>query len=449
MKKNTVKKLNTVFVSFLLILTVFFCSFGSCFTTAFASDLFPCDCPDCSDGTTTTQITTDCTASGCVDGEITTEVSSTCLTCSGNAVVYTSTSATCTTCSGVGSFVCSSCSGKGYITFGEDIDDYTSYHCIACTACGGFGGSPVGYGSSTLAKSQFDSRVLSGTAAYGSGSISCSVCSGTGTKTTVTSSDCPDCTDGNIYTTATSDCPACIDGEITTESTITCPTCDGTQIIYIGLDNLSTIPTVLMTEDTEFTVVFTYGELGDVGSLEFVWYINNIAYKVTDTASLTLTELPVGIYGMYCEITSSVGFSTTTNQFEIQVNPAQQTTYIQIAQQPSSYTIKQGESVAIELDEENASAVVWYVNDIETASDVMEIDLSVYDIGVYEIYCEYTIEEESFTSDVATVSIVNDDGFTEDIESAWDNVVSGFWIAIGAGLAAALLAYLAVKASKK
>ncbi len=465
MKKNTVKKLNTVFVSgiaILLILTVFFCSFAPA-VDVFASEFFPQDCPDCTDGTCTIQSVVDCTATGCVDGSVTTQLTNTCETCSGASVLYSSSSVNCTVCSGLGGTVCSKCSGNGYILIDatEDGDSKSYYDCYGCAACGGSGGaylvSGVGNINVTTAQnnaiSLFTSYTISNPSYYyfGSGLTStCSTCVGSGTTTIVTSSDCPDCTDGNIYSTVTTDCTTCLGtGEVVGNTTINCPTCDGTGIIYAGISNISNISTVLTTENTDITVTFSFDETGDLGDLEYIWYINNNVYVQTETPSLTLSEIPIGIYGMYCEIVSPIGYSTTTNQFELWVNPAVERNYIYITAQPSSYTIKQGQAVSISLDEENATDVIWYLDDEVSLVDVLDYDLAVLDIGVYEIYCEYTLDGETITSDIATISVVNDEGLTEELESAWDNLTTGFWVAIGGFIAAAVVAILVAIFSKK
>ncbi len=215
------------------------------------------------------------------------------------------------------------------------------------------------------------------------------------------------------------------------------------------ITNISDISTTLLTEGDEITVSFTYDEVGDVGDLEFIWYVNNIGYKVTDTSSLTISNISTGVYGVYCEIVSSKDFSVTTSDFELRVNPSTEITYILITEQPASFTMKVGEPVVIyldcdDLDCDNITSVVWYVNGSVDSTNLTEFDLSELPVGEYEIYCDYVEDYILATSDVVTVSIVGDveADLSEEVESAWDNLSTGFWVAIGATIAAALVAIL-------
>lgn len=386
MKKNTVKKLNTVFVSIisiLLILTVFFCSFSSSISV-FASELFPSDCPDCADGTCSLYTTTDCTASGCVDGLISTNVLSSCERCDGESVIFSVEPVDCFVCGADGWVTCSSCNGNGYYVEETSSDDDGWYQVwvYGCEACGGSskslsysyssgdGNTPVttavtaflakctstptiawlGIGGeycdlcnatgTTIYSECYNCSGLGYTqytvyAGYSSGTYydyytaGCEICGGTGeycyaySKTTAytqslagfvslvssgeasygsgmmllaTEEDCPNCDDGTAYSTVVTNCSVCGgDGEIMDTIVTTCPTCNGDGYLYSSLDNISTIPTIITTEDGEVTITFTYTEIGDVGDLEFIWYLNDTAYKVTDSSSITLSGLPSSV----------------------------------------------------------------------------------------------------------------------------------------------------------
>lgn len=467
MRKKNIARIEKAVIVSLLVLAVFFFSFSGYITTfasTSSSTLFEYDCPDCEDGTCTTETTVDCTASGCIDGSVTTNVTSTCSTCSGQSVTTTLTNETCEKCGGVGCYAIYGgfsssdyTSGTVYVipdtllTSGEVdpivFSELWYMWVFPCELCGG-SGAYVSYSSySGSPYTPISTYIAYPYAIYLGYVEDGTAVSGTGSVTTITTSDCPDCTDGNNYTSLTVNCTTCSGtGEVTTTTISDCETCDGSEIIYIGLSDISTISTVLTTESETMNVSFTYTEVGDVGDLEFIWFINDTPYAVTSTPTLTISGLTSSVYGVTCEIVSSKDFSIENAvSFELRVNPSSESNYIYITQQPSSYTISQGTVISIQLDYDDVSAVSWYLDEQLQDNETLYFDLSTLDVGVHEIYCVYTVDEESTVSDTVVVSIVNEDGFTEEVESAWDNVLAGFFLAIGATLAAAFISWLVLK----
>ncbi len=437
-------------------------------------------CSTCGgDGLVTTSTTVDCSTCG-GDGEIYERYYYDCTSCGGDGIKTTTTKTSCTTCGGDGEATCSTCDGRGYTTSfssgfnscptcgtGEfetnssgmgsgvvDCDEcggdgyYYVQSSAECSSCGGDGEkSSYRYVDCTVCDATGDITTTTNIACTASGCVS-------GTITTIVTSDCTSCTDGNNYSYTTADCTVCGgDGEIVTTTTVDCETCGGTELVYIGLTDITTISNVLMSEGSSTIVSFNFEEVGDIGELEYVWYINETPYVVTTSPTLEIKDLATGVYGVYCEINSSKDFTVITSDFELQINPANERNYIDIISQPNSYTFRYGELISIQLTEENATDITWWLNGTklmfcDDCEDLTELDLSTWDIGIYEVYCVYTLNDEEVTSDIATITIIDDLGITEEVETVWDNISTGFWVAIGATLAAALVAIIVAKGKK-
>lgn len=248
-------------------------------TTAYASTLYEYDCPYCSDGVITTQLTEECTYSGCDDGSVLMVTSSVCSTCAG---------------SGYGSAFCSTCGGYGYVV--NDIvhfDTFFGYELLGCTSCGGSGNDSA----TTYGELDFSEIVA------GCGKAACSYCTG-----------------GIIYTTTTQDCPACLGvGFVTSTVETTCEWCEGDGSFVCGIENISTIATQIITAGETQAVSFTFEEVGTVGDIEYYWYIDGDLSAITSEPSMTLKLTTAGTYKVYCKIVPAVGYAYETETFTVYV----------------------------------------------------------------------------------------------------------------------------------
>ncbi|MFI3167791.1 MAG: hypothetical protein R3Y32_06710 [Bacillota bacterium] len=240
------------------------------------SNVYTFDCPDCTDGTYTTATTTDCP--NCTDGTKTTTTTSTCTSCT-NGYDYSS--------------FCLNCSGYGYYVEPIYYKNTTlvGYLLYGCTTCGGSGSSSA----VEYADLDFDNIT------YGCGK-----------------GDCSDCVGGLIYTDTISDCTTC-GGEAVLygDTTYECPTCSGISCVFKGIDILTVLPDVAILDDSSINVSFDTYEINDVGTVEYIWVINNSIYSSSSSPNLELSSIPIGTYKAYCIVLSQYGFTTETNEFTI------------------------------------------------------------------------------------------------------------------------------------
>ncbi|MFI3167815.1 MAG: hypothetical protein R3Y32_06865 [Bacillota bacterium] len=233
-----------------------------------------------------------------------------------------------------------------------------------------------------------------------------------------------------------------------------------TVIVSGTITEMSTISDVSMTSGTDTDVSFTFTTNGDLGDLSYVWYLNNTAYETTEDPEITLNTLEAGIYTMFCRIKPSVGTAVDTNSFTVTVGSAVGEGGIIIVSQPSDVQVKAGEAatVSISMTAEDGLAIgyEWYINDsaIEN-SNTSTISFKDLSVGSYDVYCDVSIDGEySFTTDIATISVIEEDADADtetdadaDVDSEedeetfltkannwYDENTTLFWVIIGLGV---------------
>ncbi|MFI3167817.1 MAG: hypothetical protein R3Y32_06875 [Bacillota bacterium] len=249
-------------------------------TVVYASSYYECDCTACVDGVITTTSTIDCTNTACVNGTVSTTVSSTCTACSGSGYSYS---------------FCPTCGGEGYYVTPIYYKETTvvGYLLYGCTTCGGSGdSSAVSYSDLN-----FDNIT------YGCGRAVCS-----------------SCTNGTVYTTTTETCTTCSGIGTLTETTFEdCTTCDGSGSFVYGIDNISRISTQIISLGDSKEVSFTFDTVGDVGDIEYYWFVDDVMTKMTIESNYTIDIATVGTYEIYCTIVPAVGYTYQTNTFKVYV----------------------------------------------------------------------------------------------------------------------------------
>ncbi len=247
--------------------------------SVYASTLYEYDCPDCTGGVIYTTSETDCAVSNCNNGIISVRTSSTCTTCLGTGQSYS---------------FCSTCGGeKYYITEVLYNGNVMGYVLHGCEDCGGSGNH------SSTSYNGFDWSGIT----LGSGYAPCSYC-----------------TNGIVYTTITSTCGTCGGDGIVTETTSEeCTICEGAGSFLVGIENISKISTQIIRVGNTETVSFTFDTVGEIGDIEYYWYIDDVMCAMSLEPSLLIDIDTVGNYDVSCRIVPAVGYTYETDTFKVYV----------------------------------------------------------------------------------------------------------------------------------
>lgn len=201
-----------------------------------------------------------------------------------------------------------------------------------------------------------------------------------------------------------------------------------TVIVSGNITEISTISNVTAVEYADTDISFTHSTNGDLGTLTYIWYVNNSPTYVTEDPEVTINDLSAGIYNVFCQIVQEVGVAATTNSFTVTMTAEASVGGATIISQPSNVQVTAGEtavlSVSIALEDDMEASYDWYIQDsyIEDYNSPV-IAFSDLPVGEYSVYCVITVDDEDYTTSAAVISVIEETVSDTDTDTDDDVVV--------------------------